>query len=294
MNCPGSDFVGQEVLRYLDHLAASNPDEYRAFMKSSLEGGKVFFQNAVQNCQPVDTTDIAPRWSVRCPLAINEEKVIHINVCGSPRMERFKPADGEVPLFMSPIIADQVDVVVHPDVLRQADCEPWFKQELVDLFTLTLKEQHHLSVVATACRIAPPCSSVLTKGAAQKNSSVLQSLTNVSSQTPSHPEEPQRPPWIIGCKPVQADALKEMSSKSLIQEVDAVPDVCETATHVNVDVRVECDTVQDIDVTIKSNVLRVRVGSSSREIILPASVKDVNYTAKYLKKKSTLRLQFEK
>eukprot|EP00667_Euglena_gracilis_P016383 EG_transcript_17147 len=293
MNVPGSDFVGQEVFRYLDQLAASNPEEYRAFVKGSLEGGRDFLKNSSQNSPPADNADITPRWGLRCPLSTNKEESILINVCGSQKMAKFKPGEGEVPLFMSPIVSGQVDVVVHDDVLRQADREPWFKQELIDLFTSTLTEQHAVSVIAKACRLAPARSPGLGKSP-QQSQSVLGSLTNIATQTPSHPQ-PEQQTWIVDAKqPTTFTLMKEVSSKPLIKEVDALPSILETATHVLVDIYAECESVQDIDLTIKSNVLRLQVGSSIREINLPSVVRDVDYTAKFLKKKQLLKLRFEK
>ena len=53
-------------------------------------------------------------------------------------------------------------------------------------------------------------------------------------------------------------------------------------------------SVQDIDLTIKSNELRLRVEGNSQTITLPAVVRDADYTAKFVKKKRLLRLAFEK
>ena len=52
--------------------------------------------------------------------------------------------------------------------------------------------------------------------------------------------------------------------------------------------------LQDLELTIKSNMLRLQVAGTTQDITLPTVVRDTDYTAKFLKKKRVLKLAFEK
>mmetsp|Transcript_116558 Transcript_116558/g.202771 ORF Transcript_116558/g.202771 Transcript_116558/m.202771 type:complete len:306 (-) Transcript_116558:1697-2614(-) len=299
MKDPGTSFMGQEIIKYLDELASSDPNKYKDFIKDTLKGGKEFFQEAMQNGEALGDCVVTPKWSIKCPLPNTD---MYVNVCASHKMEPYDAATGEVPLFMSPMVADQVDIVVHTDVLRRAESDGWWKQDLQNLFIATLMDQHDVRVRESLCKLQPARKSILKKEVAEKDQSVLETLTSLGhNEAGAKEEDGVDSRWkMLGGHQADTEPLLEerpaveKHQKPLIQEVKQEPEVTETSSHVNLVVPVECESVKDLELTIKSNVLRLQVGGTTQDITLPTVVRDTDYTAKFLKKKQVLKLAFEK
>eukprot|EP00906_Rhabdomonas_costata_P035582 RCo049986 len=87
---------------------------------------------------------------------------LFVNMCQSEGIPEMNTGTCHIPAFVSHVVRNHVDIVVHPEVMQKSQQDPSFKEDLVGLALWLLGQHNHLrSCPPNPPHVLPPLLSVL-------------------------------------------------------------------------------------------------------------------------------------
>eukprot|EP01059_Diplonema_ambulator_P003089 TRINITY_DN1272_c2_g1_i1.p1 TRINITY_DN1272_c2_g1~~TRINITY_DN1272_c2_g1_i1.p1 ORF type:complete len:358 (+),score=131.64 TRINITY_DN1272_c2_g1_i1:34-1074(+) len=133
-----------EIWKHLDHLAATDPVEYKRYVDQQIKEGEEYFKNGGEGLkQPKVYVPKAVFW-VETEVLDSSDRPTGIpryfNVCESESIEYTD--DKNLNIFMSDLDNRQVDCVIHPTFMKKCTSDNLFLHDTIQLLFQTYAAEH--------------------------------------------------------------------------------------------------------------------------------------------------------